>query len=139
MLWSGGDPGIAAGEFTAVLGPNGVGKSTLVKVLLGILPAASGQVRVLGQAPGRASGRVGYLPQRRSFDASLRIRGVDIVRLGLDGDRWGIALPLPLPTRFSARRRAERDRAAEVVELVGATAYARRPIGEAPVASGSDC
>ncbi|MEV6507800.1 ATP-binding cassette domain-containing protein [Streptomyces sp. NPDC051642] len=127
-LWSGVELDVGAGEFVAVLGPNGVGKSTLVKMLLGILPPAAGEVRVLGEAPGRTGHRVGYLPQRRSFDASLRIRGTDIVRLGLDGDRWGV--PLPVPARFSARRRAARDRIAEVVELVGASAYAHRPIGE---------
>ncbi|MFF3073425.1 ATP-binding cassette domain-containing protein [Kitasatospora sp. NPDC057904] len=88
-LWSGVDLTVGAGEFTAVLGPNGVGKSTLVKVLLGVLPAAAGEVRVLGGEPGSHSGAVGYLPQRRSFDASVRIRGVDVVRLGLDGDLWG--------------------------------------------------
>ncbi|MFD9822023.1 metal ABC transporter ATP-binding protein [Streptomyces violascens] len=124
-LWSGVDLDVGAGEFTAVLGPNGVGKSTLVKALLGVLPA-TGEVRVLGEAPGRASHRIGYLPQRRSFDASLRIRGIDIVRLGLDGDRWG----LPMPARLSARRRGEQQHIAEVIELVGATAYAHRPIGE---------
>ncbi|MFJ9444976.1 ATP-binding cassette domain-containing protein [Kitasatospora sp. NPDC101235] len=57
-----------------MLGPNGVGKSTLVKVLLGILPAAVGEVRVLGAAPGERNAAVGYLPQRRNFDASVRIR-----------------------------------------------------------------
>ncbi|MET8541212.1 ATP-binding cassette domain-containing protein [Kitasatospora sp. NPDC004799] len=127
-LWSGVDLSVAAGEFVAVLGPNGVGKSTLVKLLLGLVPASAGQVRVLGVPPGRANHRIGYLPQRRSFDASLRVRGVDVVRLGLDGDRWGT--PLPVPGRFSARRRRERARLAEVVELVGASEYAGRPIGE---------
>lgn len=125
-LWSGVDLTVGAGEFTAVLGPNGVGKSTLVKVLLGVLPAAAGEVRVLGGAPGARSGAVGYLPQRRSFDASVRIRGVDVVRLGLDGDRWGI----PVPGLGRARRQAARERVAEVVELVGASAYAHRPIGQ---------
>ncbi len=124
-LWSGVNVRVGAGEFTAVLGPNGVGKSTMVKVLLGALPAARGQVRVLGARPGQANDRIGYLPQRRSFDASMRIRGIDVVRMGLDGDRWG--LPLPLPT---ARRRAARERVAEVVELVGASAYAHRPVGQ---------
>jgi zinc/manganese transport system ATP-binding protein len=107
-----------------VLGPNGVGKSTLIKVLLGVLPPASGEVRVLGEAPGRAGQRVGYLPQRRSFDASLRMRGTDIVRLGWDGDRWGIPLP------GSSGRKAAARRVAEVVELVGASGYADRPIGQ---------
>lgn len=122
-LWSGVDLSVAPGEFTAVLGPNGVGKSTMIKVLLGVLPASSGQVRVLGTRPGRGNPAVGYLPQRRSFDASLRIRGADLVRLGLDGDRWGI----PLSPR---RRRAAAQRVAEVLELVGASAYAHRPVGE---------
>ncbi|WP_079176641.1 metal ABC transporter ATP-binding protein [Streptomyces sp. MUSC 14] len=124
-LWSGVDLRIGAGEFTAVLGPNGVGKSTMIKVLLGTLPTAAGDVRVLGARPGQANDRIGYLPQRRSFDATLQIRGVDVVRLGLDGDRWGVPLPFP-----SARRRADRARVDEVIELVGATAYAHRPIGQ---------
>jgi zinc/manganese transport system ATP-binding protein len=127
-LWSGVDLTVGAGEFVAVLGPNGVGKSTLVKVLLGLLPVESGTARVLGHRPGQANHRIGYLPQRRSFEASLRIRGIDLVRLGLDGDRWG--LPLPGAHRFTARGRAARLRLHEVIELVGASAYAHRPIGE---------
>jgi zinc/manganese transport system ATP-binding protein len=125
-LWSGVELDVGAGEFVAVLGPNGVGKSTLVKVLLGVLPTAAGEVRVLGEQPGQAGQRVGYLPQRRSFDASLRMRGTDIVRLGWDGDRWGV----PLPGRFGARRKAAARRIAEVIELVGAASYAHRPIGQ---------
>jgi zinc/manganese transport system ATP-binding protein len=125
-LWSGVDLEVGAGEFVAVLGPNGVGKSTLIKVLLGVLPPATGEVRVLGGRPGQAGGRVGYLPQRRSFDASLRMRGTDIVRLGWDGDRWGI----PLPGWSPARRKAAGERITEVIELVGASAYANRPIGQ---------
>jgi zinc/manganese transport system ATP-binding protein len=123
-LWSGVDLEVQAGEFTAVLGPNGVGKSTLVKMVLGVQPPAAGEVTVLGGRPGAAGGRIGYLPQRRSFDADLRIRGVDIVRLGLDGHRWGVPLP------WGRRRAAERERVAEVIELVGAGAYAERPIGQ---------
>ncbi|WP_234376803.1 metal ABC transporter ATP-binding protein [Streptomyces sp. TP-A0356] len=126
-LWSDVDLDLGAGEFVAVLGPNGVGKSTLVKMLLGTVAPASGEVRVLGEQPGRAGDRVGYLPQRRSFDTSLRIRGIDVVRLGLDGDRWGV--PLPWPARLSARRRQQRDRLTDVIELVDASGYAHRPIG----------
>ncbi|KPI05867.1 Iron-chelate-transporting ATPase [Actinobacteria bacterium OK074] len=126
-LWADVELAVKEGEFVAVLGPNGAGKSTLVKMLLGTVAPAAGVVRVLGAAPGRAGDRVGYLPQRRHFDASLRIRGVDLVRLGLDGHRWGV--PLPLPARFSARERERRELVAEAVELVGATAYAHRPVG----------
>jgi zinc/manganese transport system ATP-binding protein len=125
-VWSGVDLRVGAGEFVAVLGPNGVGKSTLVKAILGLVPLASGELRVLGQAAGRANDRVGYLPQRRNFEANLRIRGADIVRMGLDGDRWGI----PFPGRRSTRARSESARVTEVVDLVGAGGYADRPIGE---------
>lgn len=124
-VWSGVDLAIGGGEFVAVLGPNGAGKSTFLDVVLGLLPLSAGTVGVLGAEPRAARARIGYLPQRRNFDASTRVRGVDVVRLGLDGARWG----LPLPAVWSGTARAARDKVAEVVELVGASAYAERPIG----------
>jgi zinc/manganese transport system ATP-binding protein len=121
-IWSHVDATVGAGEFVAVLGPNGAGKSTLIKAVLGRTPLAAGSVRLLGRTPHAARHEVGYLPQRRSFDASLPLRGVDVVRLGVDGDRWG----LPLPGR---RSRATAARVREMVRLVGAEHYAHRPIG----------
>jgi zinc/manganese transport system ATP-binding protein len=129
-LWTGLDLTVAAGEFVAVLGPNGVGKSTLVQVILGALPLIQGEVRVLGGAAGRANERIGYLPQRRSFDPSLRVRGRDIVRLGLDGHRWGLPLPAWVPGPGATARRAAPARVEEVIDLVGASGYADRPVGE---------
>ena len=129
-LWSGLDLTVAAGEFVAVLGPNGVGKSTLVQVILGALPLIEGEVRVLGGAAGRANERIGYLPQRRSFEPSLRVRGRDIVQLGLDGHRWGFPLPAWWPWPGAAARRAATARVEEVIDLVGAGGYADRPVGE---------
>ena len=125
QLWNHVTVDVAAGEFVAVLGPNGVGKSTLVRVLLGLHPAAAGSVRVLGEAAGQHNAEIGYLPQRRNFDSSLRVRGIDIVRLGLDGDRWG----LPVSLR-PARRRETNERIDEVLHKVGAEAYAHRPVGQ---------
>jgi zinc/manganese transport system ATP-binding protein len=116
------------GEFVAVLGPNGAGKSTLMKAILGLVPLTSGSVSVLGRPPAQARSQIGYLPQRRSFDNATRIRGLDLVRLGLDGARWG--LPLALSPRARARHRHERQRVKDVTELVGAGSYASRPIGE---------
>jgi zinc/manganese transport system ATP-binding protein len=134
-IWREVDVSIGEGEFVALLGPNGAGKSTLLKVILGLQPLASGRAVVLGRPPGDANREIGYLPQRRTFDASTRVRGVDVVRLGLDGARWGVPLPLPLPlplpARFASQRSATaRRRVAEVIDRVGAGAYARRPIGE---------
>jgi zinc/manganese transport system ATP-binding protein len=123
-LWRDVTVDVTAGQFAAVLGPNGVGKSTLVKVILGLHPLSAGSIDVLGHPAGQANDRIGYLPQRRTFDASLRIRGVDIVRLGLDGDRWGVPLGLRPGSRQAARRRV-----AEVIEQVGATDYANRSVG----------
>jgi zinc/manganese transport system ATP-binding protein len=120
-VWTGVDLSIEPGELVAVLGPNGAGKSTLLRALLGLQPIAAGTATVLGEAPGRANARIGYLPQRHGFDSSTRIRGLDLVRLGLDGDRFGLS--------FSGRRKA-RTRVEEAIEVVGASAYARRPIGE---------
>ena len=116
-VWSKVNVTVSPGEFVAVLGPNGVGKSTLLKAILGLVPLTHGEV----VRPDRAD--IGYLPQRRTFEDSVRIRGVDVVRLGLDGHRWGLPLP-------GARSRAARACVDEVVELVGAAAYARRPIGQ---------
>jgi len=118
LVWSDVGVTIGRGEFAAILGPNGSGKTTLLRVLLGELPLARGSATVLGAPPGARKGQIGYLPQRRHFDAGTRIRGVDLVRLGLEGARWGLPL-----------RRASPARVDEAIALVGATAYAKRPIG----------
>jgi zinc/manganese transport system ATP-binding protein len=119
---------ISPGEFIAVLGPNGAGKSTLMRTILGLIPVSGGEVRLLGEPPQRTRSQVGYLPQRQSFDEGTRVRGVDLVQLGLDGARWGV--PLAVTPAARRRRRAERARVDEVIELVGASAYATRAIGE---------
>jgi zinc/manganese transport system ATP-binding protein len=127
-ILTGVDLEVAQGEFIAVLGPNGAGKSTLMRAILGLVPLASGSAEVLGRPPSQSRSEVGYLPQRHGFDRATRIRGIDLVRLGLDGTRWGI--PVPLTPSARARHRAERARVQEMIELVGAESYARRPIGQ---------
>ena len=117
---------VQAGEFLAILGPNGAGKSTLLKAILGLIPLSEGKITVLGHPTRRGSSAIGYVPQRRHFEADVRIRGRSIVRLGFDGRKWG--LPLPLLHRQQGREAAIRVQ--EAIDLVGATAYADRPIGE---------
>jgi zinc/manganese transport system ATP-binding protein len=126
-IWSDVSLDVAPGEFVAILGPNGVGKSTLVKAALGLLPLSAGAVTVLGRAPGQAGREIGYLPQRRSFDPALRVRGVDVVALGNDGERWGV--PIPWAARLFPSRRLARQRVTDVIEMVGATGVADGPIG----------
>jgi zinc/manganese transport system ATP-binding protein len=136
IIWRDVSFRVRPGEFIAILGPNGSGKSTLLKVLLGLLPLESGQVRVLDRPVRRGNAAIGYLPQRRVFDSDVRIRGYDLVRLGVEGTRWGV--PLPGLSSLSgvldifgvgSRARAERARIDRVLRLVGATDYATRPIG----------
>jgi zinc/manganese transport system ATP-binding protein len=124
LLWHDVNVDVAAGQFVAILGPNGVGKSTLIKAALGVIPLAAGEAFVLGEPAGTANRDIGYLPQRRSFDPSLRVRGIDVVRLGLDGDRFG------LPWPWSAKNREAGRRVREVIDRVDASPYALRPIGE---------
>jgi zinc/manganese transport system ATP-binding protein len=121
-VWSRVNLEVAPGTFTVVLGPNGSGKSTLLKTILGVQQVSSGSLDVLGEPAGKTRRRIGYVPQRSGFDSSVRIRGLDIVRLGLDGDRWGIPLLNP-------KRAEERARIEHVIRLVDASGYAQRPIG----------
>ena len=118
-LWKDLTLTLRSSEFLAVLGQNGVGKTTLLKVLLGLVPLSSGLVRVNGAPPRRGNDEVGYIPQQRAFDANLPIRARDLVRFGLDGHRWGPPL----------RSRSYRQRVDKVLEAVGATSYADAPVG----------
>jgi zinc/manganese transport system ATP-binding protein len=114
---------VGHGELVVVLGATGSGKTTLLRALLGFVPLADGHAEVLGTAPGRAPG-VGYVAQRRAVGSSLRVRPVDLVRLGLDGHRWG------LPPLWGARRRERERRVREALALTGADALADRPFAE---------
>src|SRR5689334_3351267 len=92
-LWSGLDLEVSEGEFLAVLGANGSGKTSLLRVILGLQPLTSGAVRVAGRLARRGSDIIGYVPQQRRVGPSTPLRARDVVRQGLDGHRWGIGWP----------------------------------------------
>jgi zinc/manganese transport system ATP-binding protein len=122
-VWSGASFSIAQGEFVAVLGPNGGGKSTLLRMLLGLLPPLAGELQVLGSAPRRGSPEIGYVPQGRTLDAGAAVRGTDLVGFGIDGHRWGFRMPMQA-------RHAEQATIARAVGAVRATEYASRRVSE---------
>ena len=118
-VWSDLQLTFEAPSFVAILGPNGSGKTSLLRVILGLTPLSKGTVEVLGSPPRRGNPGIGYVPQHQSFDRDLPLRGRDLVGLGVDGHRWGIGRPS-----------AERTRVVqEAIESVEAVAYADAPIG----------
>lgn len=119
VLWQELDLSVARGEFIAVLGPNGSGKTSLLRVLLGQLALSTGRARIGGAEPRAGHPDIGYIPQQRTIDAGVQLRGTDLVGLGVDGHRWGLGL----------RGRAERRRkVAAAIADVGAEKFARAPL-----------
>jgi zinc/manganese transport system ATP-binding protein len=118
-IWSNATLTIRTGEFVGLIGPNGTGKTSLLRVLLGQVPLSAGQAYVLGHPPRRGNPAIGYVPQRRTLEADLAVRGYDLVLLGLTGRRWG----------FSRTTAAERRAVDEALHAVGAASYAERPMG----------
>ncbi|MFN2343350.1 MAG: metal ABC transporter ATP-binding protein [Desulfonatronovibrio sp.] len=104
---------ISAGEFLAVLGPNGGGKSTLIKILLGILPIQQGKVSVLGKSPGKSPHNIGYVPQHLSGNDKFPINVSDVVVMGRLGNAGRLK-------RYSAR---DFSKAQQALEKVGMSEY----------------
>ncbi len=120
VLWDGLDLDVEPGEFLAVLGPNGSGKTSLLRVLLGLQQLTSGSVEIGGSPAHRGNSAIGYIPQQRALEATLTLRGRDLVGLGLDGHRWGMGI---------RGRTHRRHRVTEALRAVGASGYATTPLG----------
>lgn len=118
-LWSGLDLTLKRGEFVAVLGPNGSGKTSLLRTVLGQLPLSTGTLSFLGHPARHGDRRIGYIPQQRIADRGTPLRARELVGFGIDGHRFG----LPLPNR------ARRARVAAALDAVGASEWATRSIG----------
>ena len=122
-LWTDLDLHVAPGEFVAVLGANGSGKTSLLRTVLGLQPLTTGRIRVAGEDVRRGSRAIGYVPQQRRIDPLTPLRARDLVGLGIDGHRWGLG-------PFGAARRARRKQLDAALEAVDALAYANRPVGQ---------
>lgn len=120
LIWSQGTFEVPTGGIVAIIGSNGSGKTSLLNVVLGLLPVASGDVRVLGQRPGEANASIGYVPQNYASASGEAIRVCDAITLGLNGTRWGFGRPT----------RDDRARVDAILDAVGAGAFARRRLSE---------
>ena len=107
-------------DFIGLIGPNGGGKTTLFKVLLGLLPPMRGEVRIMGQSAREGRRYVGYVPQTIEFDRHFPITVWDVVRMG----RLGKRRPLQ---RYTVE---DDEIVAEVLRSVGMLDLQDRPIGE---------
>jgi zinc transport system ATP-binding protein len=124
---SGIDLQVAEGEFLGIVGPNAGGKSTLLKLILGLLQPQSGTVKVLDRTPGSASKLLGYVPQHPSFPRDFPISVEQVVLLGrLGKDQSASRWRSLWPGRVSSADWAAVKRAVDEVE---AGAIAKRQIG----------
>ncbi len=106
-------------DFLGVIGPNGGGKTTLLKLILGFLRPQRGTVRIFNQSPSRMRHRIGYVPQHATVDASVPADVLDIVLTGrLNSSSWG---------PWFGRGEVEASMAA--LEQVHIADLARRPLG----------
>jgi zinc/manganese transport system ATP-binding protein len=118
LVWSMATFSINQGECVALLGPNGSGKTTMLRVILGQLTPTAGYVTVLGSPPQPGNRAIGLVPQRRELVSDLSIRSRDLVLLGINGYRWG----------FGRARPAELRQMTRAMQAVGALDFADEPV-----------
>jgi len=119
VLW-GVDLQLPSGVIAGIIGPNGAGKSTLIKTIMGLIPAASGYIKIFDQTLDNVRKRVSYVPQRESVDWEFPASVMDVVLMGRYG-QLGL---------FRRPRKADKDAAMECLEKVGMEVFARRQIAQ---------
>lgn len=119
VLW-GVDLQVPSGVIAGIIGPNGAGKSTLIKTVMGLIPAASGYIKIFDQSLDDIRKKVSYIPQRESVDWEFPASVMDVVLMGRYG-QLGL---------FRRPRKADKDAAMECLEKVGMEAFARRQIAQ---------
>ncbi|MBK5940804.1 metal ABC transporter ATP-binding protein [Halochromatium roseum] len=114
---------VEAGEFLGLVGPNAGGKSTLLKLVLGLLRPQQGRISVLGRSPKQARRYLGYVPQYPAFPRDFPIQVLDVVLMGRLGLGRGLS------SRFGAWRQRDREIARQMLIEVEAGELATQPIG----------
>ncbi|MGD9077785.1 MAG: ABC transporter ATP-binding protein [Desulfobacterales bacterium] len=111
---------IQPGDFIAMIGPNGGGKTTLLKLMLGLLKPGKGSIRILGDTTEKASHHIGYVSQDVHINRNFPITSIDVVLMGnlKPNRRWG---------RSSAQDRRE---ALDALERMEIKEFAESKIGE---------
>jgi zinc transport system ATP-binding protein len=107
-------------EFVSIVGPNGGGKSTLLKLILGLLHPQKGSVKVFGEAPERARPRIGYLPQHAHHDPQFPTTCIEVVLMGRLGARVSLG---PF-------KKKDKEKAREALENVGLADLAGRSFSD---------
>jgi zinc transport system ATP-binding protein len=108
---------IPRGDFVSMVGPNGGGKTTLLKLMLGLLRPARGEVRVFGKPPDAARPRVGYMPQYTQLDPQFPATVMYVALMG----RLGHGKP------FGRYSRQDREIVARALDQVGLCDVLRKP------------
>ncbi len=83
---------LSSRDFLAIIGPNGGGKSTFLKLLLGILKPTKGEVKIFGKSPEEIHLKLGYVPQNTNINKNFPIKVIDVVlqgRIGITKKFWG--------------------------------------------------
>ena len=111
---------VREGDFIAMIGPNGGGKTTLLKLMLGLLKPGQGEIRVMGRRPSRVSHQIGYVPQDVNINRRFPITAMDVVLMGklAPGRRW------------SKNNAQDRRDAMEALDRIDMAGFADRRIGE---------
>lgn len=107
-------------NFIAMIGPNGGGKTTLLKLMLGLLEPAEGSIRVMGKSTGKASHHIGYVPQDVHINRNFPITAIDVVLMG----------KLEPKKRLTRGSRQVRREALEALERMEMAAHADSKVGE---------
>ena len=107
------------GELVALIGPNGGGKTTALKLILGFLPPSRGSIEIFRSSPKRARTRMGYVPQVNAYDKAFPISVLEVVLTGVVSKvRWFGTIP-----------KSEKDKAAMLLEQLGLAGLLERPFG----------